>query len=248
MFSAEEKRTRGDDFSKPSGSSSSNNSNSSSKSNLSGFSSRGNLVNGEDAPHVQLDKYFIAGVISGVNALIGEDWVRQQFHDHTNSILQLAIDKGTALNTKRLIPRTKRLLEANSSRIKALQLSSEFRDIPAHPWAWCEGSITGAAESTAGGDGGGDGGSRIGDDGGSTPATASSVLTGTETSATQEQGDSDGKLRSATLESMSGKSNRSGLSLLLATDKTAKHHGKGKRPKVSSKDTAAAAAAASGSC
>ena len=43
----------------------------------------------EETAHYSVDNKFVKAVISGINALIGEDWVRQQFYDHNSCILQV---------------------------------------------------------------------------------------------------------------------------------------------------------------
>lgn len=42
--------------------------------------------------HVASDQKFVSDVVTGINAPLGEEWVRQQFYDYTSSILHLVND------------------------------------------------------------------------------------------------------------------------------------------------------------
>jgi len=93
----------------------------------------------EDMPHYNLDNKFAKAVLSGINALIGEDWVRQQFYDHTSSILHLALDldQNILQHNHKLNAVQRKFAEQNAARVKIIRQSAEFVEIPAHPWVWC---------------------------------------------------------------------------------------------------------------
>ena len=103
----------------------------------SGHPSRANLTaNEEKQQHLAVDSRFIQGVVSGINALFGEEWVRQQFADYTGSLLTFIQDKNMLLHMSRLDDRTRHVAEANLQRLTILEASSEFKDLPKHPWVW----------------------------------------------------------------------------------------------------------------
>lgn len=93
----------------------------------------------EEMPHYSLDNKFAKAVLSGINALIGEDWVRQQFYDHTSSILHLALDldQNILQQHHKLNAVQRKFAEQNAARVKIIRQSAEFVEIPAHPWVWC---------------------------------------------------------------------------------------------------------------
>eukprot|EP01033_Poteriospumella_lacustris_P011525 gene11525-8209_t len=103
----------------------------------SGHPSRANLTaNEEKQQHLTVDSRFVQGVVSGINALFGEEWVRQQFADYTGSLLTFIQDKNMLLHMSRLDDRTRHVAEANLQRLTILEASSEFKDLPKHPWVW----------------------------------------------------------------------------------------------------------------
>jgi predicted transcriptional regulator len=102
-----------------------------------------NLSAVEDAPHYLSDAKFIQNVISGINARIPEDWVRQQFYDYTVTILSHAQEKNMLLNANKLQEKTKKFLESNAQRIAALEVTSEFRNISSNNFIW---ATTGSVE------------------------------------------------------------------------------------------------------
>lgn len=97
-----------------------------------------NLSAAEEAPHYPGDLRFIQGVLSGIQAQLDEDWVRQQFYDLTMSLLHLAMDKTALLNPYRLDDKHLKFAEANLNRLTTLEMSSEVRDMPKHFWVWSE--------------------------------------------------------------------------------------------------------------
>lgn len=103
----------------------------------------------EDMPHYQVDNRFVKGVISGINALIGEEWVRQQFTDHSSSILHLALDQDQNIiqNPHKLSDKVRKFAEANAARVKLIRQSTEFAEVPPHPWVWCTESDFGEDQS-----------------------------------------------------------------------------------------------------
>jgi hypothetical protein len=103
----------------------------------SAHASRSNLsVEESNNLHFGVDQRFIQSVISGINALIGEEWTRQQFADYAATLLTFIQDKNMLLHMSRLEERTRRIAEANLQRLTVLELSSEFKDMPKHPWVW----------------------------------------------------------------------------------------------------------------
>ncbi len=102
-----------------------------------GGNSRNRIESGpEEMAHLAPDQKFIHTVLSGIQARLGEEWVRQQFLDYTSSIFINALDKGMFLNTVKLGDRAKRLIEANLPRMSQLDASSEFQQMPSNLWAW----------------------------------------------------------------------------------------------------------------
>lgn len=103
----------------------------------------------DEMPHYAVDSRFIKGVISGINALIGEDWVRQQFTDHSSSILHLALDQDQTIvqNPHKLSEKVRKFAEANAPRVKLIRQSVEFAEVPPHPWVWCTESDFGEDQS-----------------------------------------------------------------------------------------------------
>jgi hypothetical protein len=80
-----------------------------------------------------MDEKFIAGVLSGIQSKLGEEWVRQQFVDYTNNILYLAQNMAL-LKSKRLSEKKRKIMEANSFRATILRKAPEFLLIPTNPW------------------------------------------------------------------------------------------------------------------
>lgn len=99
-------------------------------------SSKLNLSAGEDTPHYSLDNKFILGVMSGIQANLGEDWVRQQFFDYTCTLLNLAQDSQNGLQESRMNDKTRKFWEANQSRIAMLEGTAEYKAMPSHLWMW----------------------------------------------------------------------------------------------------------------
>jgi hypothetical protein len=98
------------------------------------------LISYEETSHFQVDNKFIKGVVSGIQAQFGEEWVRQQFYDYSNSILHLALDQEQEVvqNPLKLNEKQRKFVDANLARVRAIRTSSEFADIPGHPWVWCD--------------------------------------------------------------------------------------------------------------
>ncbi len=129
IYSAEERRNED-------GKSSNASSNASSAFSLPPSSTKLNLSAAEEMPHYVSDAKFIQTVLSGINARINEEWVRQQFFDYTVSIVQSAQEKNMFLNPAKLQEKTRKFLESNSQRIGELEKISEFQSLPAHNWIW----------------------------------------------------------------------------------------------------------------
>ena len=85
---------------------------------------------------LQADRQFVTAVLSGVNAKLGEGWVRQQFVDYTNMLVGFAQDKGTLVNVSRLHDKAKRVYDANVYRMGVIEASSDYKALPAYPWKW----------------------------------------------------------------------------------------------------------------
>lgn len=116
----------------------------------SAYPSRANLTaNEEKQLHIAVDTRFIQGVVSGINALFGEEWVRQQFADYTGNLLTFIQDKNMLLHMSRLDDRTRHVAEANLQRLTILEGSSEFKDLPKHPWVWDKQSTDASSVSVA---------------------------------------------------------------------------------------------------
>lgn len=96
-------------------------------------------VSYEDMPHYSVDNKFIKAVLSGINAQIGEDWVRQQFYDHTSNILHLALDQDQNIlqHNHKLSAVQRKFAEQNAARVKLIRQSAEFVELASHPWVWC---------------------------------------------------------------------------------------------------------------
>lgn len=87
----------------------------------------------EGNSYINMDEKFIAGVLSGIQSKLGEEWVRQQFIEYTNSILYLA-QNISLLKSRRLNEKKRKALEANSFRANILRKTSEFSQAPSNPW------------------------------------------------------------------------------------------------------------------
>jgi hypothetical protein len=102
----------------------------------------GNMRNNKDnqltdeVAHLTPDLKFIQTVLSGIQARLGEEWVRQQFLDYTTSIFMNTLDKGMFLNPSKLGDKAKRLIEANLPRMSHLDACCEFQQMPSNLWAW----------------------------------------------------------------------------------------------------------------
>lgn len=122
-----------------------------------------NISSAEEAQHFQADNKFILAVTSGINARIGEDWVRRQFHDYTMNIINYIQDKnalmiqnplipaslnpssfasnlssqaGSNINTNKVDDRMKKFLDSNSLRMTLLEMTTEYQSMPSHLWVW----------------------------------------------------------------------------------------------------------------
>eukprot|EP00601_Ochromonadales_sp_CCMP2298_P016521 CAMPEP_0173222990 /NCGR_PEP_ID=MMETSP1142-20121109/3547_1 /TAXON_ID=483371 /ORGANISM="non described non described, Strain CCMP2298" /LENGTH=432 /DNA_ID=CAMNT_0014151121 /DNA_START=52 /DNA_END=1347 /DNA_ORIENTATION=+ len=76
----------------------------------------------EETMHYQADNKFVKGVISGINQLVGEDWVRRQFADYTSNILHLALDhqQQVAQAPALLGKKRRKVMEANLLRVETI--------------------------------------------------------------------------------------------------------------------------------
>lgn len=92
----------------------------------------------DEIAHIGPDQKFIQTVLSGIQARLGEEWVRQQFLDYTSSIFINTLDKGLFLNTSKLGDKAKRLIEANLARMSQLDACQEFQQMPSNLWAWVQ--------------------------------------------------------------------------------------------------------------
>lgn len=88
----------------------------------------------EDNSHVRMDLKFIAAVMSGISANLGEHWVRQQFYDYTMNITNLAQDTSELIASLKLDDTIKKANVQNIARASALAESIEFQMAPTHPW------------------------------------------------------------------------------------------------------------------
>lgn len=93
----------------------------------------------DEQPHYSGDQKFMKGLISGITALLGEDWVRQQFQDLCGTIVGLALDQdqNVVQNTARMSPKLRKFIDANAQRITAVRKAPEFSEMAPHPWVWC---------------------------------------------------------------------------------------------------------------
>merc|ERR1712146_695713 len=92
----------------------------------------------EESLHESADAKFIARVMSGIEASLNEDWVRQQFYEYTHSILLQAHDQSRLLMSKRVHDKTKKFFLANCHRINLLKRSTEYTRMPENLWLWTE--------------------------------------------------------------------------------------------------------------
>jgi len=130
ILSAEEKRH--EDSSGRTDRSSMSGINSNKQSQLNNDGSNGNEEE-EGNTYINMDEKFIAGVLSGIQSKLGEEWVRQQFIDYTNNILYLA-QNISLLKSRRLNEKKRKVLEANSFRANILRKNPEFLQTPSNPW------------------------------------------------------------------------------------------------------------------
>jgi hypothetical protein len=106
---------------------------------MSGNTASGGIAQAaEELLHITQDQKFYQTVWSGVQARIGEEWVRQQFLDYTTSIFMNTLDKGLFLNSAKLGERIKRTLDANIPRMAQLDACTEFQQMPSNLWAWTQ--------------------------------------------------------------------------------------------------------------
>lgn len=92
----------------------------------------------EESLHENNDAKFIARVLSGIEASLGEDWVRQQFYEYTHAILLQAHDQSRLLMSKRVHDKTKKLFLGNCHRISILKQSPEYTRMPENLWLWTD--------------------------------------------------------------------------------------------------------------
>eukprot|EP01041_Mallomonas_annulata_P003594 gene3594-7141_t len=98
----------------------------------------------EHTEHEALDAKFIAVLIAGLEARLGEDWVQGQFHDYTFALLLQATDGACGFDIAnlehiKLSDTTKKVYLANVHRASILSNTSEVKNMPLHPWDSLEG-------------------------------------------------------------------------------------------------------------
>ena len=90
----------------------------------------------EESLHVASDAKFIAALQSGIEARLGENWVRHKFYELTSSIVALAQDPTGLQLSIRLSDKARKVVEAQSHRANGLRQSTEVAGMPPNPWAW----------------------------------------------------------------------------------------------------------------
>ena len=90
--------------------------------------------------HEAMDQKFISVTLSGIEARLGEDWIRGQFYDYCHMILMQAMDKlnDLQIDTTKMNDNIKKIYESNIYRADILSRSEEVLAMPVHPWVWCK--------------------------------------------------------------------------------------------------------------